>query len=136
MCITALCDCLHPENINNRFFFVRGIKINIGNAIKLGDEAFISYINEDECINWVQSGPLTDEDNNKPVYVKPIQLYVPNSIIKNNIVIVFDWNIDEKETIMLEYKFTLRSQYAQRISNHAFSHPLRVGIDFMKISKK
>lgn len=136
LCITALCDCLHPENINNRFFFVRGIKINIGNAIKLGDEAFISYINEDECINWVQSGPLTDEDNNKPVYVKPIQLYVPNSIIKNNIVIVFDWNIDEKETIMLEYKFTLRSQYAQRISNHAFSHPLRVGIDFMKISKK
>ena len=35
-------------------------------------------------------------------------------------------------TIKLEYKFTLRTNYTQRIANHAFSHPLRVGIDFVK----
>lgn len=133
LCITALCDCLHPKNINFRFFFVKGSKYSVESAIELGDEAFISYISDDECINWIQSGPATNRDNQKPVYIKPIQLYIPNSKITKNKITVLDWKGEESIKMSLEYKFTLRPQYAQRISNHAFSHPLRVGIDFLKI---
>jgi len=135
LCITALCDCLHPENINNRFFFVRGRKFDIESAIKLGDEAFISYLNDDECVNWVQYGQSTTYDNHKPVYIKPIQLYIPNSSIVDNKVTMLDLRDEQVKYVELEYKFTLRAQYTQRISNHAFSHPLRVGIDFLKLTK-
>ena len=34
----------------------------------------------------------------------------------------------------LIYKTTIRSNYAQRIANHVFTYPMRVGIDFVKFS--
>ena len=78
----------------------------------------------------------TNIDQHKPIYVKPIQLYIPKPTIIDNIIIAFDWYKKCPVSFRLEYKFTLRPNYAQRIANHAFSHPLRVGIDFVKLGKK
>ena len=33
----------------------------------------------------------------------------------------------------IKYITTLRPNYAQRIANHAFIHPVRVGVDFVSI---
>ena len=42
----------------------------------------------------------------------------------------FDQNLNY---FNVEYITTLRNDYAQRIANHAFGHPARVGVDFVKI---
>jgi hypothetical protein len=134
LCITALCDCLHPaDNIKYKYFFVKGKKFpKLEDALELGDESFISYINDDTCISWVGLTKPTKIDRHKPVYTKPVQLYVPNPLIKDKIISAFDWYDKCPLSMQLEYLFTLRSNYAQRIANHAFSHPIRVGIDFVK----
>jgi hypothetical protein len=45
LCITALCDCLHPENIKNNFFFVKSSeKLKLEKAFELGDSGYISYL--------------------------------------------------------------------------------------------
>jgi len=38
----------------------------------------------------------------------------------------------KKKSKEVKYITTIRQNYAQRISNHAFSYPLRVGVDFVK----
>jgi hypothetical protein len=127
---------LHPQNIKNRFYFVEGTKFDITQAIDLSDESFISFINEEECISWVRTGNDSPKDKHRPVYIKPIQFYIPQSLIVDNKIEMLDWGKDEKTVrTELQYKFTLRSQYTQRISNHAFTHPMRVGIDFLKVAK-
>lgn len=134
MCITPLCDCLYPnDNIKNKFYFVKGQKFStIQEPIALGDEAFISYVDEATCISWAGIGKSTKQDKHKPIYVKPLQLYIPNNNIINSTLSVLDWFEGEPKPITLTYKFTLRQQYAQRIANHAFAHPIRVGVDFVK----
>ena len=134
LCITALCDCLHPKNIKNKFFFVEGKKLKINRAIDLSDEAFISYIDDKTSISWVQLGKGSKNDQHKPVYIKPIQLFIPETNITDGKLKVNDWENTEQKVseLELEYKFTLRQNYTQRIANHAFSHPIRVGIDFVK----
>ena len=39
----------------------------------------------------------------------------------------------ERKNNRVQYITTIRQNYAQRIANHAFSYPLRVGVDFVKI---
>lgn len=134
LCITALCDCLYPsDKIKFKYFFVKGKKFTkLDDALELGDESFISFINDSTCISWVGLIKTTKTDKLKPVYIKPLQLYIPNPRIKNKLISAFDWYEKCPVSIKLEYKFTLRPNYAQRITNHAFSYPLRVGIDFAK----
>jgi imidazole glycerol phosphate synthase subunit HisF len=38
----------------------------------------------------------------------------------------------EKDSFKAEYLTTIKSNYTQRIANHAFSYPIRVGVDFVK----
>ncbi len=122
MCITALCDCLYPENIKNNFFFVKGNPANnLGDVIKTGDDGFKSYINGNTCILWT----IGD-------YVKPFQLHLSDTTIVNNTIkplLISNANLSE---ITLKYVFSLKSSYAQRIANHTFAHPIRVGVDFVK----
>jgi hypothetical protein len=77
----------------------------------------------------------------KPFYIKPKVYNVENNkLIDNKIRIwditnkykkeVFDQNLNY---VSVEYVTTLRSDYTQRIANHAFGHPARVGVDFEKI---
>lgn len=135
MCITPLCDCLYPDaNIKNKYFFVKGISFNdLEEGISLGDEAFISYIDESTCISWAGVAVGSSRtDKHKPIYVKPNQLYIPDGKIVKGKIKAHDFAKEEAIEFGLEYRFTLRQQYAQRIANHAFSHPLRIGIDFVK----
>ena len=122
MCITALCDCLYPENIKNNFFFVKGNPVaNLEEAIKTGDDGFKSYINKDTCIMWTTGD-----------YVKPFQLHLPTTEIIDSIIKPKIISNSELNELNLEYIFSLKSSYAQRIANHTFAHPIRVGVDFVK----
>jgi hypothetical protein len=63
-----------------------------------------------------------------------------NKLVENKIRI---WDITNRFTkeksdqnlnyFDVNYVTTLRSDYTQRIANHAFGHPARVGVDFEKI---
>jgi len=132
LCITAICDCHYPENINNNYYFVKGEKFNVDIAIDLSDEAFLSYVDQHTCIIWPNLGKKISHAKYKPVYIKPIQLHIPNPKIVNSNLEGIELYRGNKNSISLKYKLTLRNQYAQRIANHAFSYPLRIGIDFVK----
>lgn len=130
LCITALCDC-HlingQSNTKFKYFFVRGSSIPVIKGIELGDGGFISFLGENTCISWTGGGK-------NAMYVKPIQLFIPNPTIENHLLKANDWDVINSgvKKMELEYVFTLRQQYAQRIANHAFAHPIRVGVDFVK----
>ncbi|MBN7813086.1 hypothetical protein J0A68_19180 [Algoriphagus sp. H41] len=78
----------------------------------------------------------------KPFYIKPKVYNVErNKLIGNKIRI---WDITNKFTkeeidqklnyFDVEYVTTLRNDYVQRVANHAFGHPARVGVDFVKLA--
>lgn len=130
LCVTALCDCLHP-NKDCCFYFVKGNKINKKLAVKLGEGGFISYIKGDTAINWATLSPRpTKQDQYKPTYIKPQPIIVRDTAINNGKLRVTLTN-DLKE-VDFEYLTTIKYNYTQRIANHAFAHPVRVGIDFLK----
>ncbi len=76
----------------------------------------------------------------KPYYIKPKVYNVENNKLIDNKIRI--WDITNKFTkedfdqnlnyFDVEYITTLRNDYAQRIANHAFGHPARVGVDFVK----
>lgn len=137
ICITALCDCIRPEKRKNMFYFAMGESIKVGNALLIGDEGFISYIGADECIKWNTN---IDSGINSPTYIIPLSYCVPDNRIQNGKLNIERFNYcDDKfvvENCLFEYKTTIKQNYAQRIANHAFTHPVRVGVDFVKIIKE
>lgn len=76
----------------------------------------------------------------KPFYIKPKIFNVENNKLIDNKIRI--WDITNKFTnekfdqnlnyFNVEYITTLRRDYTQRIANHAFGHPARVGVDFVK----
>jgi hypothetical protein len=130
ICITALCDCQTPKN--NMFYFAEGKIISSKKALGLGDSAFISYLPSRDIVRWSDDQP-EESAHFKPIYIKPIQFIVPNNIITDNKLEMYYLNLDAiKESIEVEYVTTIKQNYTQRIANHAFAHPIRVGIDFVK----
>lgn len=125
LCITPLCDCiLHKgkSNIRFKYYFVKGQKSNLDDAIKVGEKGFVSFLDDKTSVVWKQ-----DE------YIKPFQLYIPNPSFIDNKITYLDWDKkNDKEEIEIEYIFTIKQNYTQRIVNHAFGHPIRVGVDFVK----
>ncbi|MCC6702198.1 MAG: hypothetical protein IT221_11790 [Fluviicola sp.] len=77
----------------------------------------------------------------KPFYIKPKVYNVDNNKLVDGKIRI--WDITNKFTkeefdqklnyFDVEYITTLRNDYAQRIANHAFGHPARVGVDFVKL---
>ncbi|HEY5593261.1 MAG TPA: response regulator receiver domain [Paludibacter sp.] len=133
ICITALCDCHTPKR--NGFYFAEGKIIVPKKALELGDTAFISYLSKNVIIRWTE-----DQDSDgaqfKPVYIKPISFTVPDYKIKDNkIIFYFLEETAKTSSIVGDYITTIKPNYTQRIANHAFSHPVRVGIDFVKKDK-
>lgn len=137
ICITALCDCLRSgDKIDNNFFFAKGESIKKEKALKLGDSGFISYISTEQVVVWTDTSASSDADNYKPKYIKPLVLNIENPNFTDNKVTLS--HLDSKgKKIEIEalYKTTIKSNYAQRIANHAFNHPTRVGVDFVKKAK-
>nr|WP_320020534.1 response regulator receiver domain [uncultured Draconibacterium sp.] len=131
ICITALCDCLTPKK--NKFYFAEGTKMKAQDAFGLGDGAFISYLNQLEIVQWTDINQDKSKAHFMPVYIKPIQFTVPQNIIKDNKLTLVGLTEEAQiEPIEVEYLTTIKQNYTQRIANHAFSHPVRVGIDFVK----
>ncbi len=56
LCVTPLCDCEHPENIDNQFTFVKGdIYGNLKEAVTKSESRFDSFVkfkNKVICIKW------------------------------------------------------------------------------------
>lgn len=135
ICITALCDC---ANNKKNHYFVIGNKIDLKTACALGEGGFISYISND-IINWATVSDQNKQiEKFKPTYVKPVTMFVPDLQFqqKNDKKILvakkYQTKKDTLEDVRLTYITTLKSNYAQRIANHAFAYPVRVGVDFVK----
>jgi hypothetical protein len=138
ICLTALCDCLRPQNkIKSNFYFAEGSNINVNDALALGDTAFISFLSNNITIKWTEIAADSLKKAYGPVYVKPLQYKVfedQNKIDENNkIEVHYLDKTGVTKTEILNYIGTIRPNYAQRIANHAFSYPVRVGVDFVKI---
>lgn len=138
ICLTALCDCLRPQDkIKSNFYFAEGSNIDLKSALALGDTAFISFLSNDTTIKWTEVASDNLKKTYGPVYVKPLQYKVfegENKIDENNqIKVHYLDKTGETKTEILHYIGTIRPNYAQRIANHAFSYPVRVGVDFVKI---
>ena len=76
----------------------------------------------------------------KPFFIKPKVYNIENNKLVDNKIRMWDiTNKFKQEEYDQEinyfdvvYVTTLRNDYAQRIANHAFGHPSRVGVDFIK----
>ncbi|MUU79276.1 response regulator receiver domain [Winogradskyella endarachnes] len=134
ICVTALCDCLRPEKIENKFFFAKGEPIKKENALQLGDTAFVSYLSDKQIVKWTDVIPSADNLHKySPVYIKPLQYTILNTEFEDNYITFKSINsVGEIDTFRGEYVTTIKSNYTQRIANHAFNHPIRVGVDFVK----
>lgn len=140
ICITPLCDCLRPQDkTKGNFYFAEGSNIKLETALSLGDTAFVSYLNDNVIIKWTELSSIDDLNKNKliPIYVKPVQYKIlegENIIDENSNLTIYYLNREgEKKSKIITYLGTIRSNYTQRIANHAFSYPVRVGVDFVKI---
>lgn len=137
ICLTPLCDCLRPQEKTKRnYFFAKGEHVSLDEALKLGDTAFISYLPNKKVVGWTEVP--SEATKHVPIYIKPIQYKVLESqdqIDEENKIKLYYLNKDgEVKPKEVQYITTVRQNYAQRISNHAFSYPLRVGVDFVKIN--
>lgn len=138
MCITALCDCANPKKRDNIFYFAKGETVKKDMALKIGDEGFISYIGSKEFVKW---NTHVDYKDDNPTYIIPLPFFVPNSTIQGDKLTIkrfklVDGQQGDVEECTFVYKTTIKQNYAQRIANHAFTHPVRVGIDFVKKIRK
>lgn len=115
LCITAHCDCLYTDKIQNMFYFIKGVEYNLTEALNEGDTGHNSYIVNNgkvESIRWSD---------------KPFTLYIPPNM--NNIDANIPITLAGKD-FHLSYHSTIKENYAQRMANRAASYPLRVGIFF------
>lgn len=141
MCITPKSDCLRPDTkIKNSFRFVRGIPMNKKLALSLGDTAFISFLSKNSVVSWTEHDTnVTDIEQHKykPIYAKPVSFTVPepNYDEDGKIEMLRLDHEGEVERFAAVYTTTIKPNYAQRIANHAFNHPVRVSVDFVKEPK-
>lgn len=143
LCITALCDCFRPTKIHNKYYFVKGQTIDSSDALEMGDSAFISFLPDGKVVSWVSLELADEKEKNidhyqyKPAYIKPHQFQIASEYIKDKRIQKWTFEPNDEGLIStkmedLIYITTIRSNYTQRIANHAFSHPVRVGVDFVK----
>lgn len=118
--ITPHCDCLHTENINDKFYFVFGNKIDIGEGLSSAEQGFHSFLiykGESICIRWNS---------------KPFTLYIPKA--QNNVSEPIEIKYHESDRYLI-FEATQKESYTQRIANESFSHASRVGIDLAGLKK-
>jgi len=119
LCITPHCDCLHPkENIDDMFHFIEGKQILLSDGLGKAEKEFISFI-------YYENHPISIE-----WHCRPFSIYIPKS--KNHVGGAATKVKIKGAGTKIQYLCTLRENYCQRIANHSFQHPLRVGINFAK----
>lgn len=148
ICITALCDCIRPSKTDFIFYFAKGQSISLSKAMQLADSAFISFISNEKAVVWSNIDVLNsktkeekmeelDQYRYKPIFIKPITYLVQNPTFSDgSIELARIYQYPKKngdlEFIKVDYVTTIKPNYAQRIANHAFTHPVRIGVDFLK----
>ena len=133
ICITALCDCAFPEDkINNSFFFAKGSHIKPSTALKSAEAGFVSFLDEKNAVNWD-----SDNSNTSGVpYIKPICFTIPNNAIVDGKMKGYQLDKEgNRKELDFQYVTTIKQNYTQRIANHTFAYPVRVGVDFVKIAE-
>ncbi len=138
ICITPRSDCLRPkEKIRNSFLFAKGVPVDKKRALKLGDMGVISFLSKDKAVNWTETN-LGEDDlvKYRPIYAKPVSYTVPQPGYGDEGKIELIRLDDEgnPEKFEATYVTTIKPNYAQRIANHAFNHPARVSVNFVKES--
>ena len=109
---------MYPEEkLNNNLYFVEGHKNNLKKCLEEGDSGFNSFIKKDKNPEII---PIKWKN-------KPYTIYISSD--QNNINKDIEIEIGRKQYKM-KYLCTLKDNYVQRITNKAFSYPLRVGIFF------
>ena len=131
ICITALCDCIRPnEKINNTFFFAKGKLIKPSKILNIAETGFVSFLDEKNAVIWDSN----NGDDGKVSYIKPICFTIPNSLIEDRKIKAFQLDkTGNRIECDFQYITTIKQNYAQRIANHAFAYPIRVGVDFVKV---
>lgn len=121
LCITPHCDCLHCDNIKNKFYFVFGHdNTSIKDGLKSAEQGCYSFIVRDKkpiCIQWSR---------------KPFTLYVPQD--RNNITNPIQVEYHGSGHL-LDYIASQKENYTQRIANAAFSHASRVGVELASLKE-
>ncbi len=121
LCITAKCDCFRPEKIDYNYFFIKGIKVNPGKALKKAEEEYYSFLCCDKkyiAVQWENNIRIIHFENGNQTF---LQIGSKNAGIYKGI---------KKDFF---YICNLKENYAQRMANKAFSFGNRVGITFAKI---
>ena len=131
ICITALCDCAFPENkINNSFFFAKGCYIKPSTALKSAETGFVSFLDEKNAVNWDSDS----SNDGKVPYIKPICFTIPNNTIVDGKMKGYQLDKEgNRKELDFQYVTTIKQNYTQRIANHTFAYPVRVGVDFVKV---
>lgn len=130
VCISPLCDYEQPKN-ENTFYFAKGEKVDkntIDKELKRSEEVFVNYVQDGTMVRWSKSA-----DKGKPIYILPVPLTIPKLKITNGTIVAYmlKTTVTKKFKFQLRYITTLKSNYAQRIANHAFTHSTRVGISYV-----
>ena len=97
-------------------------------ALGKGDSGYISYISLNCYVEW-DNRTIAGEYS----HIVPVNYLVPDNQIVNDKLKVSRFKDRNVEKCEFEYMTTIRQNYAQRIANYAFAHPVRVGIDFVKL---
>lgn len=117
LCITAHCDCLTPENINDNYMFVESSNIHsLEVGLKAGDTAFHSFFKNHD-------GEIINVEWKK----RPFTIHMPQAIINTQADIQVSIS---GAHLSLKYVCTQKENYTQRIANNSFSFANRVGINF------
>lgn len=122
LCVTAKCECLRENKIDNNYLFIKGMRIkNASTALKNAESEFRSFVKhkgEVVAIDWF--GKL------RSVYIKAGENIIDGigtSIMGNYQGNIFNYT----------YICNLKENYAQRMANEAFSEGNKVGITLAQI---
>ncbi|WP_299108670.1 response regulator receiver domain [uncultured Tenacibaculum sp.] len=112
--LTPHCVCVDSSKIDNNFYFIKSENVseNLTSALKKIETDYYSFIKNESIIHSVYWGAC-----------KPFTMYIEINNIKS-----IEASYTNKK-IELKYITTLQENFAQRISNKAFSYGTSIGID-------
>lgn len=125
LCVTAKCECLRENKIDNNYLFIKGEQIqSASKALKnaeSGFRSFVKYKGEIVSISWF--GKL------RSVYIRSGENIIDG--IGKTVTGCYQGN-----DLNYTYICNLKENYAQRMANEAFSEGNKVGITLAQIRKK
>lgn len=119
--ITPQCVCVDSEKVDNNFFFIAAEHIleDVQSSLQQIETEFISLIKDESKLLALRWGNC-----------KPFTLWIRNNNFKGLKSRYAHYDLD------LKYVTTLKENFAQRMSNKAYSYGMSVGIDLPHITKK